>query len=343
MLCYCKQGIKFVRTPEDVIDASKNFSGFIFVQEGNFLVKVTDGKIPDDFMQVVIAYRRKKNGLLYPDGILLITENLDDIPKLDSSINGYLYVTSTKTLIKIRNGQLPDSIQKQNVTDITLQPTVMDIFNDGSCIAFYRFDGNANDDGGRYNGTWYGHEQYDTGLHGLAAKFDGNSYIETSFIPQIPMSFSVWFKLDSLPPKNESYYTIFCAKYGNDTGNDWIIAVGRDDTGTYLFFNGGWTDTYAYIPIKPNRWYHYALVVPDDNITNTKFYLNTIQVQSYVKYNDYRLHSDKLQGSIIGKGFINLGSIYERGAFKGLIDQFRIFNRVLSSQEVLQIYNYERK
>jgi len=56
----------------------------------------------------------------------------------------------------------------------------LDVFGDGSCVATYTLDGNANDLSGNYNGTWSGTEQYDKGKWGQGALFDGNSWIKAT-------------------------------------------------------------------------------------------------------------------------------------------------------------------
>jgi len=79
---------------------------------------------------------------------------------------------------------------------------VCDIFGDGSCIATYTFDGNANDLCGNYNGTWHGTEVYETGKFGKAAKFDGNSWIEfkndANFYMNLQKYLSLWFNTNNI-------------------------------------------------------------------------------------------------------------------------------------------------
>ena len=75
-----------------------------------------------------------------------------------------------------------------------------DVFSDGSCIATYNLDGNADDLSGSYNGTAT-NVTYGTGKLGNAGVFNGSSsYMVTpnnGLLGNSPRSMSAWVKTTS--------------------------------------------------------------------------------------------------------------------------------------------------
>jgi hypothetical protein len=196
---------------------------------------------------------------------------------------------------------------------------IFDIFGDNSAVALYRFENNANDDGGQYNGTWQGNEQYDVGKFGKAAKFDGDSNDIAKIVTSDQMTLenftlSFWF--------NE-----------NDTSNH-PMPIYFDDANTFIYFysddiyyryNG--TDKYIDNNMRPtsNSWHLLTMVVGNDEV---KLYLDGSLKQS----------DSVSTASLTSK--LSIGGSYDKiYNFNGLIDQIRIFNRVLTDDEINTLYN----
>jgi len=207
--------------------------------------------------------------------------------------------------------------------------SVFDIFGDGSAVALYRFEGNANDDGGNYNGSWTGNEQYDVGKFGQAAKFDGSSRIEvpvpTSSLTNITYSF--WL-----------YYT----SYGSgtdvslvdeiDENNGALGALSVEFNGDKIEIgcgDGSSTNVYQASVPTTNEWHHVVGILDWDN-KKLKLYIDTVLVAS----GDITLSSLNALDSIkIG------GNKYSNNNYiTGLVDQLRIFNRALTDEEVQILY-----
>ena len=76
------------------------------------------------------------------------------------------------------NGGSSSCMEYYNGSDwkvmINCTTNVLDILDDGSCIAAYTFDGNVNDLSGNYNGTATS-ITYSAGKYGQAADFNGSS------------------------------------------------------------------------------------------------------------------------------------------------------------------------
>jgi hypothetical protein len=201
----------------------------------------------------------------------------------------------------------------------------LDILGDGSCIACYQFDGNANDLSGNYNGVWDGTEQYEQGVFGQAAKFDGNSNIN----------------IDNFPLSKIKSISLWVNKLTNDDYNDFFGIENDDNPDAFIlsYTNNGFSleinnnqEQYNpfYIP-ELNRWYFITITIDS---SKTNIYLNGSLIKIY----------NETPNLVDGMNF-NIGS-ESSNAWRlknGLIDQVRIFNKVLSEEEVKKIYQESSK
>jgi len=200
----------------------------------------------------------------------------------------------------------------------------VDPFNDGSGVALWQFEGNANDTGGNYNGTWHGTERYDTGKFGQAAKFDGNSAVDvSSYDFSNVKSISSWFNCSVCD--DSTWHTILGSKQINQPDNI-KVAVYQNRLHTY---HNGADQLISNDVISPDVWYY--LVINENSNGNYDYYLNSNLIASNLPDNNasldlYYIGSDN-----------NGGSVNE--AFIGLIDQVRIFNRALITDEIAILYN----
>ena len=235
----------------------------------------------------------------------------------DSMYTADRWMVDTQSSGILVNGEIDSS---QSTVDLC------DPFGDGSGIALYKFDGNADDVSGNYNGTWHGTEQYDTGVFGQAAKFDGSSYVDvgnTLTDGFTAMSISLWFNTIQL-----THYGHLISKQGSTIS--WIIQQGGDNP-VYSF--SIWEGNTAYSVTTPtinlNQWYH--LVVTWDG-TIIHLYLNGQESGS----KNFTGNMNSTSSSVL-IGALNDGSV--RDLYQGLIDQVRIFNRALTQEEIDELYH----
>ena len=213
----------------------------------------------------------------------------------------------------------------------------LDILGDGSCIALYPLDGNANDLSGNYSGTPT-NVSYGVGEFDLAGVFNGSSSYISGLNNVIPTtntdcSFSCWFNMASSFSSN---YKSILGGQGTDSlrvslryasSGNYKIEVARGKEGV-LYYN----DTFLTTPISLSTWYN--LVVTYNHSNNTaNVYLNNNLIDSVIL-------------SITLPHFINtnllLGTYRNDVGFSfwnGSIDQVRIFNKALNSTEVTTLYN----
>ena len=240
-----------------------------------------------------------------------------DTNKFWFNISDYcIYYYNAKTQKWIKLGEIPISTEK------------VDCFNDGSGVALFQFNGNANDTGGVYNGTWNGTEQYDTGKFGQAAKFDGSSYVgnDNLNIGDLKVvTFTFW--------ASSTQTTGFKIMGADDNNNDDFA----------LSFTSG-TDFHPYFRTNLNN----DTTVNDAFINNGSWHFYTITFDS----NGFKIWRDAILLKDNGSQQISATSSKFRIAnvtdasgntayYTGLIDQVRIFNRALTNEEIKALYNYD--
>ena len=207
--------------------------------------------------------------------------------------------------------------------------------------AFYKFDessysgsaGDVKDFTGRNNGTSYGSLSSTSGKVGNAASFNGNGqYVKIPSLDGTGSDFSknysvsAWIKTNA--PSLATIYSKTNPNYWCDGGDKllWLSGNALDfqDCGG----GGDWRTSYN---IPSNAWIQVALTY--NAITKTlTFYVNGTVIQTYSSYN---------RGLDPTSSIFRIGR-YANGAqgdFKGLMDNFMLFNRTLSDAEINAIFN----
>jgi len=215
----------------------------------------------------------------------------------------------------------------------------LDILGDGSCIATYQLDGNANDLSGNYSGQATD-VSYGVGEFDLAGVFNGSSsHIDfPSPIPNTntPASFSGWFKFNS--GFNSGVQTIIGA--GNMTTSAGIITVliRYASAGNYYIEPSRvyddfvyYTDTanYPTVALSADTWYNVVFTYGASN--EAKIYLNKSLISTtYLTTSS----GPTTNSNVLALGQYRDNSLY----FNGSIDQVRIFNKALNSTEVETLF-----
>jgi len=216
------------------------------------------------------------------------------------------------------------------ITDLTAfvdgnpATTVFDLNKD--LVAYWKFDegsGNKAKDiiqglEVNLNGEWV------EGKAGYAYKFVGGGWIATSFEKGVGngVSYVLWFKL---PDTSDTYGTFVCLE---------------DVSDVYLEDNlGQSTSTYGDTACSGKHWYDSSLVVKD---TNWHMYV-------FSKGSNSILCRDNMCGNVgdatnnipnIGKLYFNGGCGCGWGNFAQgiIIDEFRIYDRALTQEEINALY-----
>jgi hypothetical protein len=207
------------------------------------------------------------------------------------------------------------------------------------CIASYNLDNNVNDIGNTYNGVNSNVTFNASGKFGAAAVFNGSSssiVVEDSSsntfgFANYTGTASAWVNINSFSAENN-----ILAKRGTGQPGKrhWMLLVNTSKNINFFIYN---TDanqqTVASSTIlNANQWYHIAVTL---TTTNVKIYINgVLDTTASSTYSTIQNDGADLQ---IGRRGTNSGYNY----FNGAIDQVRIFNDSLTSNEVAQLYNNE--
>jgi hypothetical protein len=202
-------------------------------------------------------------------------------------------------------------------------------------VAYYPFDGNANDVTGNSDGTEEG-VTYDTGIIGQAASFDGASYIDIgsdpSLYPTSAISVAAWIKNNG---SNGAYVSAWW-------GSGWA----GYNLGTYYLgeekaeFNvnnvlGTYDERTASITEVTDGKWHHIVGVFDGSTQKVRIYVDGVK-ENEADTNFASIAYDKNQCSrvLIGKVCRLDGNF---NPFSGLIDELRIYNRSLSADEIAEL------
>jgi len=164
-----------------------------------------------------------------------------------------------------------------------------------------------------------------TGARGQALTFDGNNdYLNVNHNDSLILGMSV-VTISAWAKPLTSGYGMILLKYGSSTGYAYYGGCGSG-VEQALFIDGTRVDSNTYL--TQNAWNHVVVVY---NQTHAIFYLNGV-----------------FDGSpALAKGNVDYTTadlrigINEAGTepFNGLIDEVMVFNRTLSSTEILALYN----
>lgn len=258
----------------------------------------------------------------------------------------YNHKSQTDNEIQIENAEVGDDSQNSLETDVVL-PTGLEDDNseeeieilvedsDTGLIAWYIFDGNNTDLINNNNATVSGSVDYIDGVFGKGIELDGNGYV---YIDDLEMNsshrtISLWVS----PYKNNSSSNIL-SKHGSK--NDIEVLLGTTNEREYFTqINVG----NEYFDLSDEASKGSTFISDYDLITETfdgneiRLYVNGIlkikrSASGEICNNDLPL--------VIGTNAYPAGS---EGYFKGCIDDLRIYNRTLSSDEVQQLYNEARE
>lgn len=213
------------------------------------------------------------------------------------------------------------------IVGIEFTNNIHDIFNDGSSVATYQLNGNANDLGGAYNGT-PANVTYEVGKFGQAAVFntDANNYIVSNSLLPTLNSFSVsfWAKYDSSQSDVGYGRTMFSfeSKFAI-VRNKGILGVYYNNVGSVQSSLGSVSDNIFQHIVITYSFGQLKAYIDGSNTNTVSITVNSFQAKALIS-----------QMSISGAT--------DNEKFKGSIDQVRIFNRALTETEINTLYTETR-
>ena len=198
------------------------------------------------------------------------------------------------------------------------------------CIASYNLDNNFDDIGNTYNGINNGVTFNASGKFGAAAVFNGSSSEITvsSFASLSQVGISMWVNMPNI-----SQQAGLIARYGSY--REFAIYMYGGTLTASIYYNGNngnATSVTASTYMSNNTWHHIAYTA--DGVNQPRLYIDGAEVGTAQSNNNtYYTSSEPLDiGHFAGISAYN---------YEGKIDQVRIFNDSLTSDEVSKLYNNE--
>ncbi|MHC4714277.1 MAG: M56 family metallopeptidase [Planctomycetota bacterium] len=192
---------------------------------------------------------------------------------------------------------------------------------------YYRFDrpASAVDESGKgRDGTIHGGEFEGRGKFGGALRLDGSTYVRNGDILIGPeVTYGAWIKLDTLATGWSFYVCRAGEEHGTLSGHHYTVELLQSGFGGMPRIRACGASAsivdgkYEFTDL--DRWYHIAVTV--DESGNLTIYVNG---------------EEDLSGEVTTT---QVGSLYiGKSGFKGLIDEFMVFDRALSKSEVARLY-----
>jgi len=165
------------------------------------------------------------------------------------------------------------------------------------------------------------------GVNG-ALSFDGDDYVMADGvcddIAADDLTLSLWIKSDSIASQQ------FVASFNTVTGGNRLLLGHPSNMSNLYVYDGGWKDTG--VAVFDGSWRHVVCVL--DNAGNRAFvYVDGSNVYEY-----------STSTSIAADDLFSLGQEYDGGPvvsdfYIGLIDEVRVYDRVLVQEEIQLLYN----
>ena len=202
---------------------------------------------------------------------------------------------------------------------------------DNGLVAYYPFDGNANDASGNgNNGTVLGAALTNDrlGNPNSAYQFDGNtSQIRMNPLPDMTAAtFSCWIKVPVLAPNRR--YVFF--EGDMTSGHDFGFALWNN--GSFFQFKDTTELPFPDTDFPIGTWFHFACVA-DNAAGKVTAWINGLKARELV-------HS--VTANVGYHNNLSIGRFYDprtEPAFNGALDEVRFYNRALSAAEVQALYN----
>ncbi len=195
-------------------------------------------------------------------------------------------------------------------------------------VAWWRFEGDTTDLTGNNDGTIFGNPQYVSGVNGTTGlKFDGDGdYVnvtnDTTIKAQRPMSVMAWVKRDAVGEYDYLFY-----KMGSGNKGWWLLIRDIDDI-RFGFPGVNFVDSIS--TITDIQWHHIAVTIASEG--NVNFYIDGVNAGTANLAAPIITSYPLRMGTKVNTS----GTITDYSNFT--IDEVMIYDRVLSTEEIQDIY-----
>ena len=223
-------------------------------------------------------------------------------------------------------------------------PVVSNVFapSTGKLVQ-YLFDGNTRDtsgnhnNGGESNDLAYGTDRFNVANSALVLNGTSSMSEITSPAVQFPFSYSLWINGSNTAAVSTIFHTDRGA--GSYYGCWLQLSPGTPSKLAFNFGNGtstsgsGRNSLLSSVTLSNNQWYHIVINVRGQD--DMDMYINGVK-DANAEYDG--------SASTIQYAFTNpiglIGTAFGGQYFAGKMDDFRVYNRVLTATEISGLYNY---
>ena len=198
-----------------------------------------------------------------------------------------------------------------------------------SLVGYWPFNGNANDESGNGNNGIVTGATLTTDRFGnpnKAYRFDGNDLISISHSATLNMldslSFSVWVKPETLAGTRMIF-----GKSNYTTRTNYLLRV--KPNGYIQWEYDGYTDTDS-VPLELNTWHHIVVTATGPGLIKRVYIDNQLIKETINSSGPFGQITDPFT-----IGYASYGAEY----FIGAIDDIRMYNKVLSINEIGSLFN----
>ena len=263
------------------------------------------------------------------EDILVINNDVRD------AMDSYIYLNNIK-----------NAILRGNINSLLLSDYLSDLlgywkFDEG--IGSTAYDSSGNENNGAINGTG----SWTDGIMGLALNFNGvDNYVTVPYEDFDDLSVATIMFLAKLDNISITHSFLFIGDSDGSPNNEFgihfyygTLTAERRKIRVFKWINGTRYDRWGSTKILDNNWHHIAVVIAGVS-SRPDIYIDGVEVASYSNggypwTTGCTSNISNIDGASIGINFRGGG-----GLIDGLIDDYRIYNRALSADEIATYYNY---
>lgn len=329
------------------------------IDANNGILNLTLNNPPDEIVSILATLTRpnfqpRSVSLTIDSSGQSASENITGLPagiwhiKVDAYDNNRVIRYSGETDIEVLPGET-------TVAELVLHPTTgtlsIKVFwgtsLQTSLVLYLPFDNDINDRSIYKNKSTATNQNFTLGAKrstNFAYLFNGiDNYITVANSPSInpkkQITITFWLRVDSIQSNYMDVFAKAGPAYGYFNNRQYHLECKQNLSLWYPQFksagdNQGQHELDSHNQsFNTNEWNYFTFIV--DRINHKmRYYANGILVKEiFDSYSTFNINSYPL---LIGS---SLENFYEHKPLKGAIDEFRIYNRVLSEEEIIQLYN----
>ncbi|MCD6522786.1 MAG: LamG domain-containing protein [Candidatus Diapherotrites archaeon] len=280
--------------------------------------------------------RYKSSGSWESADISMPSEKVLENTVIEGIVDSNNYIDKIEWLV---DGEVKATYD-EDITSVTpIEFLSHDLYGDANLVSYWRFEGNANDEKGLNNGTVDGATQT-TGMFGNAYYFDGSNdriYMQDSTSLRLQnFTIAFWMKpAIELDKSGTNQWFFIVDKMGGSTNGYHISYHKGSSYGQLSYRLGDGSSQNAVVfstTFHKDTWYHIAYTYDH---SNRIIYINGEEAhRTPTTFNP----TYDTKAVTIGRR-----TEYAQYYFNGTIDDFVIFDRALSEDEIKKIYAYGKK